>query len=142
MKVLNIIALVFGFVFIGVAIYYIDAVQSARWANIFNDYARYDKEVTVEGGLVSILCILFFAAVYILNLILVKTKTTKVLSIIGLPFTLFALLWMAAMISSPGHMSFDEVGAAPIIYYFFSIAFSIVFLIQSISYSKKKKQLA
>ena len=75
-----------------------------------------------------------------MNLVKVKTATSKVLSIIGLSITVLAIAWDGLMISSPSHISYDEVGPAWIVYGLIALAFAIVHLVQSVKYGKKKKQ--
>lgn len=153
-KVFYIIAMVLSVVFAVVIVYYVEEVSSARFEYIMSStYSSYDtygtytpsytssssyEEITQQAGLISLLFFLFFIATDILGLLKVKTKTTKVLSIIGVSFGGLFLIWDIMMIASPGAMTFDEVGGGFFLYVFIALAFSIVGLIQSIRFANGK----
>lgn len=144
-KAFYIVGIVFSVVFFFVSAYYIAAVDEARYLDFVSySYGSYNSysygssvasSLTEEGALIALLFFLVFAAVDILGLLKVKTKTAKAMSIIGLSITGLFLLWDLAMMSSPGSMSFDEVGVAFLLYCLIALAFSIVGLIQSVRYS-------
>ena len=127
-----------------VSLYYISEVSSARMDALFNSMNNYsqdpydsyssynyydddrDNDITVEAGLVTVFFFLFFAAIQILTIIKLKTKTMKVISIIGVSLTGIMLAWDGVMMSSPGGISFDEVGVVWVLYAVILLAFSII----------------
>ena len=149
-KAFYIISLIFSVVFIIVVSYYVEEVSSARLDYLISSYSSYDsygstyvsssyyEEYTMQGGLISLFFILFFITTELLGLLKVKTKTTKVMSIIGISLGGLFLLWDLAVIASPGAMSFDEVGPGFVFYALIVLAFSIVGLIQSIRFANRK----
>ncbi len=146
-KAFYISSLALSFIFLFVTAYYIQEVESARYAS-FSDsiysyssgYSSYNynsgSSETEEGGLVALLFLLFFITTDILGLVRIKRTTTKVLSIIGISIGGIFILWDVLMISSPSSISFDEVGAVFLLYSFVVIAFSIVGIIQSTRFSR------
>lgn len=154
-RALYIVGIVFSVIFSGVISYYADEVDNARWNSYYDSFSSYsdysydysymfnsdDEDLTVEAGLWSIFFILSFITIDLLGLLKVKTKTTKVLSIIGLSFSAIWLIWSFGMLSSPGSMSFDEVQPAWAFYATLMLAFTIVGLVQAVRYHKRKSQV-
>lgn len=148
-KVLYIIGIVLAVVFFILSGYYSGEVSDARFDALFSSYdysySSYSSysyngsasDITVEAGVWSLVFILFFIAMNLVGLIKVKTKTSKVLTIIGLSFSGILLFWNFAMIASPGSISFDEVSPAWVFYILMILAFAIIGLVQSIRFSKK-----
>ena len=145
-KAFYISGIVLSFIFLFVIGYYAGEVSSARFNALFSnyDYGSYGygynesySDLTVTAGIWSLLFILIFIAIDLLGLIKIKTKTTKVLSIIGLSLSAIFLLWTFAVIASPGSMSFDEVAGGFGFYAMVMMAFSIVGLVQSIRFANK-----
>lgn len=148
-KVLYIIGIVLAVVFFILNGYYSGEVSDARFDALFSSYdysySSYSSysyngsasDITVEAGVWSLVFILFFIAMNLVGLIKVKTKTSKVLTIIGLSFSGILLFWDFAMIASPGSISFDEVSPAWVFYILMILAFAIIGLVQSIRFSKK-----
>ena len=148
-KVLYIIGIVLAVVFFILSGYYSGEVSDARFDALFSSYdysySSYSSysyngsasDITVEAGVWSLVFILFFIAMNLVGLIKVKTKTSKVLTIIGLSFSGILLFWDFAMIASPGSISFDEVSPAWVFYILMILAFAIIGLVQSIRFSKK-----
>ena len=145
MKTINIIAISATVIFIAVIVYYIDQAETARlldwgftdWGGADFDYNAWEANrrapgVTFEAGLVMALFILFYIYVNISNMVKVKTISTKVLSIIGISFTGIIFLWDLAMLSSPASISFGEASGAFGVFALIMLAFTIVFLVQSI----------
>lgn len=141
MRVLYIVALVLTLGFMVADAYYVEEVSSARWSSYYsydysyddygyNSYDSYDSgrddELTIEAGIMSMIVFFFFIALYVLSLVKIKTTTMKVFSIIGLSLTGIFLVWDALMMSSPGGLSFDEVGPFFVIYGIIMLAFSII----------------
>ena len=152
-KAIYIIGIVLAVIFIGICGYYADEVGSARMDYLFSSYSYSDysyggyssydssyKDLTSEAGLWSLVFILFFVAMNLIGLIKVKTKTSKVISIIGLSFSAIILFWDFAVIASPGAMSFDEVSPAWVFFSLTMLAFAIIGLVQSIRFAKKLSQ--
>lgn len=152
-KVLYIIGIVLAVVFFILSGYYSGEVSDARFDALFSSYdysySSYSSysyngsasDITVEAGVWSLVFILFFIAMNLVGLIKVKTKTSKVLTIIGLSFSGILLFWDFAMIASPGSISFDEVSPAWVFFILMMLAFSIVGLVQSIRFSKKELRM-
>lgn len=154
-KALYIIGIFFAIVFFFVIGFYIVDVHDARMDYVYSStsygyetYSSYSYDssnansLTEEAGFVSLFFFLSFAAIDLLGLLKVKTKTAKVMSIIGLTFTGLFIFWDFAMISSPGSLSFDEVGMGFLLYSFIMLAFCIVGVVQSFQYSKKQREAA
>lgn len=156
-KVFYIIGIVFAIIFIGVCGYYAEEVSDARIDYFLSSYnysdysysgyssynsSSYDSysDLTAEAGLWSLIFILFFITMNLIGLIKVKTKTSKVLSIIGLSLSAIILFWDFGVIASPGSMSFDEVSPAWVFFALNMLAFAIIGLIQSIRFAKKSLQ--
>lgn len=154
-KAFYILGIVFSVVFFIVIAYYVDEVNNARYLDFssalnsydpygyssFTSYSDSSSDITSEAGLVSLLFILFFIAVDVLGLLKIKTKVVKVISIVGLSLSAIFLLWALAILSSPGGLSFDEVGPAYWLYALVILAFSITGLIQSIVFQKRKRSV-
>ena len=75
-------------------------------------YEEMADSATRMGGFISLAYMLISAAAFLLALLKIKTKTMKVISIIGLSLAGLFLLWSFMPISSPGAAGFDEVGGA------------------------------
>ncbi len=153
-KIIFIIGIVFSVIFIFITGYYAELVSNARFDYLFSSYS-YDSYssysssyssygsgdsysgLTSEAALWSLLFILYFVAMNLVGLIKVKTKTSKILSIIGLSFGGIILFWNFAVMGSPGAMSFDEVAPAWIFFGLMMLAFSIIVLIQSVRYANR-----
>jgi hypothetical protein len=66
-----------------------------------------------------------------------KTKTNKVISIIGLSLSGIYFLWNLLVMFDPGSLSYDEVGGGYVFYSLVMMAFTIVGLVQAVKYSKQ-----
>lgn len=148
-----IIGIVFSVIFLFVVSYYIAEVSKARIDDLFSSFNNYSYDsyssyssysssgraeaYTSEAAMWSLFFFLVFIAIDLLGLLKVKTKTTKVLSIIGLSISGIFLLWNFAVMSSPGSLSFDEVGPGWAFYCLIMLAFTIIGLVQSVRYSKR-----
>lgn len=156
-RALYIIGIVFSFIFLIVIGYYIEEVSSARLSYLFSSFdfdygygSSYNsygssseyKDLTVNGAIWSALFILAFVGIQLVGLIKVKTKTIKVLSIVGLALSAIFLFWSLGVMASPGSMSYDEVGGGFGLYALIMMAFSIVGLIQSVRFLKREMQPA
>lgn len=135
-RAFNIIGIVLSFVLAFVTIYYATEASMAWW----DDYGPSRKELTVEGGSISLVLILFFVALNIINLVAVKTMTSKVMGIIGISLTGIILLLNVLMLIEPRNISIDEMGIATFFYCFIALAWSIVGLVQAVIYLKRGKQ--
>ena len=143
MRAFYLTALVLTLVFIVTSFIYIEKVHSARMDAIYSSlsYDSYgsssyydsnrDNEMTQEMGFISLFFLFVYLAVEILTFVKLKTKTMKVLTIIGISFTGIMLLWDALMISSPGGVSFDEVGPVWVLFGIIQLAFCIVGVIHA-----------
>ncbi len=154
-KAFYIVGIVFSVVFIFLGAFYMDEISSAERRDYYtNDYSYgsydyiYDSynysysneadDLTFEIAVISMFFFLLFLAVDLLGLIKVKTRTTKVLSIIGISLSGIFLLWNFALMASGGGISYDEVYPAYVLYSLVILAFSIVGLVQSVRYAKVK----
>lgn len=139
MRAFYITATVLTLVFIIVSFAYMVKVHEARMDALFSSFNSYDSsgyssyksydydnDITQEMGFISLFFFLVYAVVEILTFIKLKTKTMKVLTIIGISLTVIMLAWNALMISSPGGISFDEVGPAWILFGIVQLAFCII----------------
>lgn len=144
-----IVGIVFSFFYIGIIGNYSDDASMARgdyYMDLLNGYDSFNSydymygtgvdEITSEAALISLFFILCFIAIDLIGLIKVKTKTMKVMGILGLCFSGIFLFWNFAVMSSPGSMSIDEVGGAFGFYGTIILAFSIVGLVQSVRFFK------
>lgn len=149
-KAFYITTLALSFIFICVCGYYISEVSSARMSALLDMYMSSDyldpyssysydnsSSLTEEAGWVCLPFILFFIMTELMGIIKIKTKTTKILGILGLVFGSLFLIWDLLMISSPGAISFDEVGPVFVLYGFLVMAFAIVGIIQSTRFARK-----
>lgn len=118
MKILNIIALVLSILLIGISLYYIE------------------ENLTEEGGLLTFPFFIIFFILYIANF-----KRAKGISIMGILFSLIMMAWDAAMIDSPSHISFDEVGVAWIGYAVISILFFSILIKKSNKSIKESEEI-
>ncbi len=149
-KAFYIAGIVFSIIFFFICGFYIAAVNEAHYIDYlsysYDSYSSYSygsgiaSSLTEEGGMISLFFFLSFIVIDLLGLIKVKTTTMKVMGIIGLSISGIFLLWDFAMISSPGSMSYDEVGIAFLLYCFIMLAFCIVGLIQSVKFAKMQKK--
>ena len=148
---MNIIGIVLTIALCVVSAYYIDETSSARWDSFFSSmdygygssYGYYGPSAadwTMEAGLIMLLFVLFYAGLYISNIVKVKTTTSKVMTIIGMSLTFIVLLWNILMLISPSHISYDEVGPVFIIWGIINLAFCIVLLVQAVKYGNRNKK--
>lgn len=126
-------------VFLIITGYYIIEVIDARFSFLFSDNEYYSNStinrsgsLTTEVGLLSLLFFSFFLTVFLFSLLRIKTRTSKIFSIIGLSLTGIFLIWNIAMLISPSSMSFDEVGGGWIFYGVIMLTSTIVGLVQSV----------
>ncbi len=99
-----------------------------------SEYDRYESEAadaTRVGAIFSIIVLAFLNTTYFLSLLKIKTKTMKVISIIGLSLGGILMLFSFMPMSSPRNCSFDEVGAFYAIFGIVSLTFSIIGTIHS-----------
>ena len=145
-----IVGIVFSLIFFFTCGFYVVAVEDARYVDFMSySYSSYNSlsydssisaSLTEEAAYISLFFFLCFAAIDILGLVNVKTKTIKVMGLISVSITGLFLLWDFAVISSPSSISYDEVGVAFLLYCLMMLAFCIVGLIQSINYVHKQKK--
>lgn len=148
MRALYISVMVLSVVLCIVSLYYISEVSDARAEQLFrmfnensyggdsygSSYGLYDdrdNDLTVNAGLITLFFFLFFLAVQILTFVKMKMPVMKVLNIIGVILTVLMLAWDMLMMSSPGGISFDEVGIAWVLYGVIILAFSIIGTVQA-----------
>lgn len=150
-RALYIGSIVLAIVFVIVGVYYSAEVKYARYdyysslGTAYGTYPTYNSgyyaEYSFEAGLVSLLFILFFIATDLLGLIKVKTKTAKVMSIIGLAFGGLFLFIDLAIIAAPTDIPYDDAFPAFFLYALIVLAFSVVGLVQSIIFINRKDKV-
>lgn len=145
-RALYICGIVLSMVFLGTCGYYASEISNARFSAVmaafssdslmsFNgDYSA----LTEEAALVSLFFLIAFLVIDLMGLLKVKTTTVKVISIIGISLTAIMLVWDLMVLSSPDAISFDEVAVGFCLYAFVVLAFSIVGLVQSVRFLKRR----
>ncbi len=141
MKAINIIGICLAVILFPLCLYYIEETWRARWAGW--DWGGYGNsyygpsasEISAQAAGISILIIGFFIFQSIMNLTKVKTTTSKVMSIISMSLMGIAFLINLAVIG--GASTYDEGGLVNLGVPFIMLAFSIVFLVQSVNFEKK-----
>ncbi len=153
-QAVNIVGLAFTLIFSIVIFYYAEEVSDAKLDSLFSSMSSYssysspysyyssfesnlDDELTEEAGWISLIFIAYFIFQFIFNLLQVKTKTNKVISIIGISLSGIWLAWDLMMIGSPGALSFDEIAPGFLFYVMAVIAFSIIGLVHVGIYKRK-----
>jgi hypothetical protein len=141
MRALYLSALVLTLGFIVADIYYINEVSDARWDSYYNNVYNYDdpygynsysydysagESETEEAGWITMAFLVFYGVLYVMSLLLIKTTTMKVFSIIGISLTGIMMAVDFMSIANPGSMSYDEVGPVFIIFAVAMLAFGIV----------------
>ena len=138
-RVLNIFTIIASFIFIVIYAIFIKTVSDAK-LEVLLDKLTYDPystpryadsfgdsiKLTRNAGIICMLFLLFYAMVGVITLIKLKTKTMKIISIIGVSFTAIMLIWDLLVISSSGAITFDEVGRTYILFGLMQLSFSIV----------------
>lgn len=149
MKAINIIALPMVLGLGIVSIYYYNEAYDAYRDFLWSDFSYYSyssgsdrADITQEGALVTLLFMLYLLMTCVMNLVKVKTMTSKVMSIIGLSISGLVLLVNVLMLGDPGGASYDETGPVFTLYSIVMLAFSIVFLVQSVKASGTGTQSA
>lgn len=151
-KAFFITRLALSLIFIIVGIYYIEEVSSARIDYLFSSFSSsYDygygssyssyatneaPDLTFEAGLITLLYLLLMQGTNIFALLKIKTKTVKILSIIGLATTGILILLSLLTIASPESISYDEIGPLFVVFAFGAIGFGVVYLIHAIRTEK------
>ncbi len=135
-RAFQIMAIVFSLILLIIVVKYAQDVSIARVMPYYNSLGAYNSysnysgssysELTSQAAIICTLFVLFFTTVQILSLLRIKTKTMKVLSIIGLSLSGILLLFGLMVMSSPGAITFDESGGFWAIYSLIILAFSIV----------------
>lgn len=151
MRALFIVAIVFAFLFTIIMIAGTAATDEARdryYERVYSSdsysYGSYDyaeaEFATMTRGFAAIGIFYFIWAyiVFICGLAFVKTKTSKVISIITISLNTIMLAWAVMVIAEPRHMSFDEVGGAFIFYALLTFVFSIIGTVQAFRYHSQK----
>ncbi len=129
MKILNVIAIALSVLLIGLSFYYIDEVFFLRWVN----YVDYNPSNKLKAELLTFYIGLFSFVFFIPFLILFikQLRLRKVLALIGIVLSTVMIVWDLMMITSPSHISFDEVGLAWMAYGICSAVLFVLFLLKS-----------
>ncbi|UKN01851.1 hypothetical protein K6119_19190 [Paracrocinitomix mangrovi] len=138
MKFFNIVGIIVGLGTVPATVYYIESVNRAHWGSwdFLDYYGPSAAEITAEAALIFILIHLFFIIQNIANLVKIKTGTVKVLSIVGLSLLGVSFMFNLIMMAQPTHTSFDEGGQVFMLAGIMMMAFSIVYLVQSVRYNR------
>ncbi|MBK8925923.1 MAG: hypothetical protein IPM74_08425 [Crocinitomicaceae bacterium] len=150
MKALYVIALILCVVFGIVVLYLASEYDRVSWSifmdSLYGDgyYDYYDyrrselSQITMIGGVVSLLFTAFFALTYSFTIAKINRTTAKVMSIIGVCFTGIVFLASFVPVIEPGGISFDEeFGPFLFLYMLIMLAFSIVNLVQAVRNGSK-----
>ena len=150
MRALYIVGIVLSVVFLFVIAFFVAEVESARYMSYYNydynntyssysynSFSNYGSDETMTAAIVSFFFFVYFILTSIFGLIKVKTKTNKVLSIIGLCISGIFFLWNLLVMIDPGSLSFDEVGGGWAFYSLIMLAFMIVGLVQAVRFLKR-----
>lgn len=148
-KLLYIVGIVFGVVFLFTSSYFIAQVELDRSLELASSYlSGYDnysgstgfegraEETTAFAATISVFFFLLFIFIDLMGVLKVKTRTNKIIGIIGLSFSGIMFLWNFLVMADPGAISFDEVGPVYVLYSMAVIAFSITGLVQTIRFQK------
>lgn len=160
MRVLFIISIVFSFFFLIIMSaatigtkserdrYYDHLLYDSDYSSSYDSFDSYDYlddyyenkyvESTEIAASISLVFFVWAFVVFIMSVIIVKTTTSRVLSIIALVLTLLMTVWAIMVLDSPRSMSFDEVGVAWIVYALIILVFSIIGTIQAFRFHKSK----
>lgn len=136
MKGLYLSNLLLSVVFGLICIYYVDLVNYERYASFLNDSFgdnfsfNNSSRLTVEAGIICGIFLCFFLVIFISGFVKIKRLTNKVFSLIGIVFSCLLLFWDVLMLSSPSHISFDEIGIGFFFYALLVFTCSIVGLVQ------------
>jgi hypothetical protein len=148
MRGFNIIGIILSIALFPLVVYYAEETSRARWMEWdiwdtgYSYFGPSAADLTFEGGLFLLAITLFMVFQNIFNIAKVKTMTAKVLGIIGVSLIGLALLFNLLMLAQPRNISFDEGGILWIPVALLMLAFSIVFLVQSVIYYKRKNKIA
>ncbi|MBL4703818.1 MAG: hypothetical protein JKY54_04815 [Flavobacteriales bacterium] len=162
MKALNLAPIIIGaFLCFSMVVHYAISMEKPRYSEppSISDYEPYSKEyekasaihklevafkeiqsreVTVLAAIIAIVATLLCAPTYILNLILIRMKSSKVANFIHLPIIVVFIVWGVMMINNPGHISFNETGSAFIIFSLYLIFSGILGMIHANNYKKHR----
>jgi hypothetical protein len=143
MRVFSIIAIVASLILVIGTVGFIHVVDSDRSAASYEMYSSSSSECgssdsmydsyraeaasyTVIGTVFSLGILVFLETVYLFSLLKIKTKTMKIISIIGLSLCGILIFFSFIPISSPSACSFNEVGAFYTLFGIVSIALFII----------------
>ena len=118
---------------------YYDRVYSSDYS--YDSYEYGDPDYVTSTYIAVGISMAYFAwayLVFICSLAIVKTKTSKVISIIAISLTTLMLAWGILAMAEPRSLSFDEIGGAWIFYGFVMLVFSIVGTVQAFRYHSQK----
>lgn len=149
-KLLYIVGIVFGAIFLFTCGYFILQVEMERSLELAGSYlSSYSdsslpnafegraEETTSFAATISVFFFLLFIIIDMMGVLKIKTKTNRIIGIIGLSFSGVMFLWNFLVLADPGAISFDEVGPVYVLYSMAVMAFSIVGLVQSIRFANK-----
>ncbi len=141
MKKINTVGILSALIMGVVAVYFTEEVKTERWGGFMNDFMNYSDssviyenkadELSMQAAGIMLLLTGYFIFGFIRNLMKIKTMTTRVISIVGLSFTLIAFLFGLVSILDPAGASFDETGPVFIGYGILCLAFFVVLFIQA-----------
>ena len=99
MKAINIIGMIMTIALIFLSVYYVNEVHDARWSAMWNDFSYgYDSynsyssygssasDLTLEGGLFTLVLVLFFNFMCIMNLVKLRPRHQRLWASSAFPF--------------------------------------------------------
>ncbi|MBI3509055.1 MAG: hypothetical protein HY064_00210 [Bacteroidetes bacterium] len=108
----------------------LNTYSSPRTSDVENSsydlYRGKAADGTMAGTLFCMVMLAIIDVFFLLSLLKIKTKTMKILSIIGMALTTLLVFFSFVPISSPSACSFDEVGALYVLFGVISLTFSII----------------
>lgn len=148
MKIVNVIALVFGLVQLIVCGYFIVEVTDIR-TPFFGISSTVNYELirsavasaTIQAVLLMVIISLFYLCFYIINRRKIKAKAARISTSIGLVLFILITLWSILVLSAPNHISFDEGGYVWVVYAIINLCLFSVLLIQSFKLSRQNISL-
>ncbi len=130
-KIINYIGVGLSIILMVMSFYYIDEVEKLRVETPFEVIYSHAESITKQVGVYSLFIFIFFLLLFIINY-----TNQKKMSMIGIGLTILIIIWDLIMLSSPSHISFNEVGYAWMIY---GLMAGILFYIFTIHHSIKKE---
>ena len=111
-------------------------INDPAWRDYEIAILNYDISVknqegyTLTAAVITIFLSIYFLVINPINLIKIKTVTSKVFSFFSICLSVGFIFWSILMMQKPGHISFDEVGIAFVGFSFWMVTSSIIQIYQ------------